>query len=214
MLEVFAITAFGVAMGQAAPGPNLLAVAGVALGHGRMLAILTAFGVAVAIFIWVALVAFGLGTFLDLYPAVLTAMKLLGGFYLCFLAFKAMRAAFRTGNASIVAREGELSPFGAFKRGFLVNVTNPKSALLWISVATFMFASGLNVNQVLAFAPIGAMTAFVIYGAYGMLFSTGRARDLYDRFARFFEFAFGSAFGLIGGKLMFDGLKEIKAQGV
>ena len=46
MLEIYLITLAGVSMGQAAPGPNLLAVAGAALGQGRKPAIFTALGVA------------------------------------------------------------------------------------------------------------------------------------------------------------------------
>jgi len=214
MLEIFTITIFGVAMGQAAPGPNLIAVAGVALGQGRLLAILTALGIALAIFVWVALVAFGLGTVLNLYPVLLTFMKLLGGMYLCFLAYKAIRSAFLKGSPIIHANETKMTLFGAFSRGFLVNITNPKSALLWVSVATFMFGAGLNVFQVLTFAPLGALTAFAIYGAYAFLFSTGTARNYYSKFAGWFEFSFGAAFGLVGGRLFFDGLKEIKTQGV
>ncbi len=210
MLEVYLITLAGVSMGQAAPGPNLLAVAGVALGQGRRPAVFTALGVALAILIWVALIALGLTAVFNLYPALLTVMKLVGGGYLLWIAFRGAKAAVSGSKPSIKAIEDNVSNMAAFRHGFLVNMTNPKSALMWSAVATFMFGSGLSDWQVLLFAPIGAFTAFCIYGTYGLLFSSGLARSLYARAARWFEAAFAAAFGLIGGKLFLDGLRELK----
>lgn len=42
------------------------------------------------------------------------------------------------------------------------------------------------------------MIIFLIYGAYGLLFSTGGARGIYQRFQRVAEAVFGSMFGLLG----------------
>jgi threonine/homoserine/homoserine lactone efflux protein len=52
MLEAYLVTLAGVLLGQIAPGPNLLAVAGAALGQGRRAAGFVALGVATAIFAW------------------------------------------------------------------------------------------------------------------------------------------------------------------
>lgn len=209
MLEAYLITAVGVALGQVAPGPNLLAVAGVALGQGRRPAVFVAFGVATAIFLWVTITAFGLATLIALYPGLLTAMKLLGGGYLCFLAAKSLLAAWRGGDPAFQASRAALTPVAAWRRGLLVNITNPKSALLWVSVATFLYGSGLSAAQVIGFAPVGFLSAFAIYGTYGLLFSSGLAQRAYARFARGIEALFGAAFGAIGGKLLSDGLREL-----
>ncbi len=93
MLNVYMMTLAGVALAQLAPGPNLLAVAGVALGHGIRPALFVTLGIATAIFIWMTLATFGLATLLALYPSLLTAMKIAGGLYLCLIALKALRSA-------------------------------------------------------------------------------------------------------------------------
>lgn len=209
MLEIYAVTLAGVLLGQIAPGPNLLAVAGAALGQGRRAAVLVALGVATAIFIWVTVAAFGLATLLIIYPPLLTAMKLLGGGYLCYLAVKALLTAGRGGEPAFKANRAEWTGLGAWRRGLLVNLTNPKSALLWGAVATFLFGSGLSGPQVLGFAPIGFISAFTVYGIYATLFSTGVAKRAYARFTRAIEALFGLAFGAIGGKLLADGVGEI-----
>ncbi|HET7410453.1 MAG TPA: LysE family translocator [Paracoccaceae bacterium] len=209
MLEAYILTLTGVALGQLSPGPNLLAVAGSALGQGRRAAVMTALGIATAIFVWVTTAAFGLAVLIALYPPLLIAMKLAGGGYLCFIALKALRAAWSGSTVSFRESHTATTPTAAaWRRGFLINITNPKSALLWSAVATFLFGSGLTTTQVLGFAPIGFASAFVIYGIYALLFSMEIAKRGYARFARGVEGLFGVAFGALGGALIADGLRD------
>lgn len=209
MAEIYLITLAGVALGQLLPGPNLLAVAGAALGQGRNAAMFVALGVATAIFAWVTLAAFGLAALLSVFPSLLTALKFVGGGYLGYLAIRALRAAARGGEPALRSDGANWTPLEAWRRGLLINLTNPKSALMWGAVATFLFGSGLSAPQVLGFAPIGFASALVVYGIYGVLFSSGLAKRAYARFARGVEALFGLAFGMIGGKLVADGLGEI-----
>lgn len=209
MLEIYAITLAAIIIAQITPGPNLLAVAGVGLSQGRGAALLVALGVATAIFIWVSAMAAGLGALLSVYPALITTMKFLGGGYLCFLALKAFRAATRHDGPALRAAGSHLTPLAAWRTGLLVNLTNPKSGLMWGAVTTFMLGSGLTTVQVMAFAPIGFLTALAVYGAYGLLFSTGVARSIYGRFVKGAETLFGLAFGAVGGGLVASGLRDL-----
>ncbi|MFC4171602.1 LysE family translocator [Microvirga sp. GCM10011540] len=209
MLQAYLTTLTAVALGQITPGPNLMAVAGAALGQGRRSAFFLTLGVATAILIWVTVAALGLATLLKLYPSLLTVMKFLGGGYLCFLAVKSVMAAWRGGDPSIQAHHAHWTPLGAWRRGLLVNLTNPKAALLWSAVATFLYGSGLSTSQVLGFAPIGFASAVLVYGIYGVLVSSGLAKRAYARFARGIEILFGGAFGAIGGKLVADAVREV-----
>ena len=210
MLEAFAATIVGVALAQASPGPNMLAVAGIALGQGRRAATWAVLGVSCAMFIWAAVVAVGLGAVTAAFPSLLVSMKLVGGAYLCWLALRALRASLRGGVAAVSASDGRLSRAAAWRRGFFVVLTNPKAALMWAAVGTFLFGSGLTALQVAAFGPLAAVSAFVIYGSYGWAFSTGVAARAYARFARGVEAALGVAFGALGATLVWDGLRELR----
>ena len=212
MPEIVLVALAGTVLAQIAPGPNLLAVAGAALGQGRRAALFTVAGVAAAIFVWVALFAFGLGAVLALYPSLLTVMKLAGGAYLLVLGLKGLRAAWAGRAPSLKASDARRSDGQAFARGFLVNITNPKSALMWVAVTTLLFGGGLSAWGVLAFAPLGAGSALTVYGTYAALFSSGLARRVHARFARAIEALFGAAFGLIGGRLFVDGVREAAAR--
>ena len=211
MLEAFAVTLVGVALAQASPGPNMLAVAGAALGEGRRMALWTVAGVATAMLVWAALVAFGLGAVLALYPVLLTGMKLVGGAYLLWLALKGFRAAWAGGAPSIRARAGGGGAFAAWRRGLVVVLTNPKALLMWSAVGTYLFGSGLSAVEVALFGPVGALSALLIYGGYGIVFSTGAAGGVYRRFTRAIEAGMGLAFGALGGRLIADGVRELRA---
>ncbi len=209
MIHAYLAALIGISLAQVSPGPNLFAVAGAALGQGLRTALFIVAGIASGTVIYVAAAALGLGALIALYPSILTAMKVLGGGYLCFLALKALRSAVAGGGSSIQVRSDAWTPFAAWRHGLLITFSNPKAALAYASVATFLYGSGLSPLQVLGFAPIGCASALIIYGVYALLFSTGPVRRIQARFARTTEALFGLAFGAIGARILTDGVREI-----
>jgi len=210
MISAFVAALIGVMAAQASPGPNMMAVAGAALKQGRGAALLVVTGIASGSLVWAALTAFGLGELFRRVPGVLTALMFLGGAYLLWLALRSLRSAWRGEAAAIVANRETLSPSAAWRRGLLVVLTNPKAALMWSAIATFLFGAGLPMLAVLAFGPLVAITATLIYGGYGLLFSSQLAGRIYERFARAIEFVFGAAFGALGGVLVLAGVRALR----
>lgn len=210
MLEAYLITLLGVMAAQASPGPNLVAVASVSLAQGRKVGLFVVAGISSGMFVWSLATAFGLATVLELFPWSLTAMRIIGGGYLLWLAIKGLKAALSNKPGAINPASRKLNNTQAWTRGFLVLLTNPKAVMMWAAVATFLFGAGLSPSEVFMFGPIGAITGFLIYGTYAFLFSTGFAMRSYDRFARWIEFLFSACFGALGGKLMIDGLGELR----
>ena len=211
MVELFALTLLATIAAQLAPGPNFLAVAATALGQGRMAGMAVAAGVACGVFFWVILVAFGLGTVLELMPVLLTGLKVAGGLYLLYLAWRGLRAGIKGEAVNLTADRSKGSLRSNWQTGVLVVVTNPKAALMWIAMATFIFAGGGTWFHVLLFGPLGALSALAVYGLYAWLFSTHIAVRGYQKFSRVFEYSFASLFGLFGGKLLWDGLGELRS---
>ena len=213
MFEAYLAALVGVMLAQAAPGPNFLAVVSAALGQGRRAALWTVLGVATGMLIWAAAVAFGLAVLLALYPVLLVAMKIVGGGYLLFMGWHALMAAWRGGAVSVKADRKRFSDGAAWRRGLLVVITNPKAALMWSAVGAFLFGSGLTGWQVAAFGPFAAISAVLIYGTYGLLFSSGLAARTYARISRWIEAALGSVFAALGGTLLLNGLRDAGARG-
>lgn len=209
MLTAYLLTWLGVMAAQASPGPNLAAVASVGLAWGRRPALLVVTGIASGMLVWSSVTALGLGALIEAFPSSLTLLKLLGGGYLLLLGTKAARATVRGGAPSAIAPDARpLSDGEAWRRGLLVLLTNPKAALMWAAVASFLFGQGLGASHVLGFGPLGALSGLVIYGAYALLFSTGFAMRAYARFARWLEGFFAAAFGAMGASLVWSGLRD------
>lgn len=202
MLHAFFFAWIGVALAQISPGPNMMAVIALALAQGRRHALLVALGIASGTLVWAAAVALGLGAIFNTVPVTLIVLKIVGGLYLLFIAGKAISALLSKQTTRVAPAGRPLSGMGAWRRGFFVVMTNPKAALMWSALATFLFGAGLNNVQVLAFGPVVAISALVIYGGYGLVFSTGTATRAYARFWRITEAVFGAAFAALGLTLL------------
>jgi threonine/homoserine/homoserine lactone efflux protein len=148
---------------------------------------------------------------LSAFPQLLIAMKLLGGGYLLFLGTKALRVARRGSKhgegAAGVTRTGRQ----AYATGLLVVLTNPKAALMWAAVARFLASASVYPCPCLLVGVWLSLSAMAIYGANALLFSTSVATRAHARVFRVVEATFGAMFGVLGTKLMADGIKELRA---
>jgi len=211
MLSIYALTWLGVLAAQLSPGPNLAAVVSVGLAQGRRPALFVVAGVSSGMLVWSAATALGLGALIEAFPLSLLFLKFLGGGYLLFLGIKSARATLKgRGNVAFKPDNRLLTNGRAWRRGVLVLLTNPKAALMWAAVASFLFGQGLSAWHVLAFGPMGALSGLVIYGTYALLFSTGVAMRGYARFSLWFEGIFAAAFGMMGASLIWAGLREAR----
>lgn len=211
MLTIFGVTWLGVIATQISPGPNLAAVAAVSLAQGRRTAMWIVAGISSGMLVWSLATALGLGALIEAFPQSLLILKFLGGGYLLFLAVKAARATLKHGGQTTFSLEKtSLTNHQAWMRGVLVLLTNPKAALMWAAVASFLFGQGLSAWHVIGFGPLGALSGMVIYGGYAILFSSGWAMRGYARFSRGVDGIFAGAFGLMGGSLIWDGLRQAR----
>ncbi|ASK65838.1 lysine transporter LysE [Brachybacterium avium] len=128
MLDVSVLPAFLVAVVVilVTPGPDMAFLVATGINQGRRAAVRGAFGVTSAMTIWVLVAATGLGVALTQLPAALDAIRIAGAGYLAFLAITTWRSA----GAEIT--EAGTVP-NVFRRGFLVNITNPKVALFFVA---------------------------------------------------------------------------------
>lgn len=128
MLDVSVLPAFMVAVLviMVTPGPDMAFMIATGIGQGRGAAVRGAFGVTTAMTVWVLIAATGLGVALTQVPSALDAIRLLGAAYLIVLAITTWR------RAGAEVAEARTAP-NVFRRGFLVNITNPKIALFFVA---------------------------------------------------------------------------------
>lgn len=187
----------------ASPGPNILAVIGTAMSVGRKSGVALALGVATGSLGWAVLTVIGLSALLTKYAIALTAIKIFGGLYLLWLAYKAFKSA--RPDHDIEAREldgGKRSAFGYAKSGFIIQMTNPKAALAWIAIISL----GLTENAPIwvgATIVLGTFSlSVVIHTIYAVAFSTPAMVRIYGKARRTVQLSLGAFFAFAGIKLL------------
>ena len=162
-----------------------------------------AMGVAVGSLTWALLTIFGLSALLATYASALIVIKIFGGCYLLWLAYKAFKAA--ASDHDIEAKElagGRRTPFGYAKRGYIVQMPNPKAALSWIAIISLGLQEGAPF-WVGAVIVLGTFTmSVVLHLLYAVAFSTPAMVRIYGKARRFIQGILGTFFALAGLRLL------------
>jgi threonine/homoserine/homoserine lactone efflux protein len=187
-------------VGTASPGPSNLAIMSIAANHGRKAALMFALGVISGSMFWATVATLGVSAALIAYSQFIIAVKIFGGLYLLWLAFKSGRNALATAATSAMQLERTQTLTGVYARGAMLHLTNPKAILVWVSiVALSSNSTGSAHSAVIAgCAAIGCL----VFGGYAVLFSTDSARRMYVRTRRSLEGCLAVVFGIAGIRLL------------
>jgi threonine/homoserine/homoserine lactone efflux protein len=133
--ETLAFT--GVAAGLiAAPGVDFAAVARNAIAD-RWAGVCTGLGVATGALVHTTAAVAGVATILLTHRSLFEALRIAGGVYLLYLGVRSLVALWRARGEDGPDRgtgAAARSPAAAFRQGFLVNVSNPKAPVLFLSL--------------------------------------------------------------------------------
>jgi len=189
----------------ASPGPNILAVIGTSMGVNRRSGMALALGVATGSFTWAVLTVFGLSALLASYASALIAIKIFGGLYLLWLAYKAFKSAVSSHDIeAIELAGGRRTPWGYLRRGYVIQMTNPKAALAWIAIISLGLQNGAPV-WVGAAIVLGTFALSIsIHLVYAVAFSTPVMVRLYGRARRGIQGVLGTFFAYAGIRLLTD----------
>ncbi|QSB14868.1 LysE family translocator [Natronosporangium hydrolyticum] len=176
------------------PGPSVLFVIGRALAYGRRVAIGTVAGSAAGAAVLAVAVAVGLGALIQASATAFTAMKLIGAAYLIYLGVRALRH--RRSLREAFTQPDTAPPLSGRRslvEGFLVGVSNPKTAVFFVAVLPHFIdrSAGHPTLQMLLLAAIFTAIAFVSDSGWGVVASG--ARSWFVRSPRRLEFAAGGA---------------------
>ncbi len=109
------------------PGPDYLLVITKSVAEGWGAASRFSLGLVCGLFLHTALVVVGVGTLVTNDPQWLFFVKCIGAVYLLYIAFQAWRA------PKIQLQEKQPQDHGNFRTGFVMNITNPKVLLFFLS---------------------------------------------------------------------------------
>ncbi|HEX4818105.1 MAG TPA: LysE family translocator [Nonomuraea sp.] len=139
--EILAFT--GVAAGLImAPGVDFAAVAGNAITD-RWAGVFTGLGVAAGCLTHTTAAVAGVATILAARPSLLTVLQVAGGVYLLYVGVRALVGLLRSRDQPArQAVPAARTPAAAFRQGFLVNVSNPKAPLLFLTLLPQFIPAG------------------------------------------------------------------------
>ncbi len=197
---------FGIAfaayiVNTASPGPSNMAIMTLAMQSGRRSALAFAAGVITGSCFWGLAATLGLASLLTRYGAALWLLKLLGGGYLAWLAFKSARQAWQAQAPVLQASATPATLPSLWLRGAAMHLTNPKAVFSWLSVVALGLPSGASTGQALQLLASCLSLGVLIFGGYALLFSTPAAHRMYGAARRWIHGVAALVFGLAAGKL-------------
>jgi amino acid exporter len=198
---ILAYTTFFVAI--ASPGPNILAVLGTSMSVGRKSGIALALGVAAGSFCWAMLSVVGLSALLASYASALRVIKIAGGCYLLWLAYKSFRSAASKHDIEARTLGGSTrSPIGHAIRGLTIQMTNPKAALAWIAIMSLGLQAGAPLWVPVSLVAGTSILSVIIHCVYAVAFSTPVMVRFYAKARRSIQATLGALFAFAGLKLL------------
>lgn len=186
----------------ASPGPSNMAIMGVAMSQGRASALALALGVTTGSMFWAILAATGISALLASYADALFIIKIAGGLYLLYLAWKAARAALTAGRPSSVAGGATSSKRQLYRRGVLLHLTNPKAVLAWIAIMSLGLRADSRAYSFQAIIAGCTMLGVLVFGGYALVFSTPLMVRTYQKSKRWIEGILSVAFAYAGIRLL------------
>lgn len=146
-----------------APGPDNIFVLTQSAVSGARAGLLVVLGLCTGLIFHSAAVALGIAALIAASPVAFTALKLAGAAYLLYLAYQAFRAPAQTlgGDAA------PLKSVALYRRGLIMNITNPKVAIFFLSFFPGFLDPdlGSTIGQVVQLGLIFALVTFVVFGA-------------------------------------------------
>ncbi len=206
MIDLTTLLAVGVAFWviAASPGPANISNAAIAMRYGRRASVTYGLGLTVGLVFWGVMAATGMGAVLQASAWLLAALKVLGGAYLLWLAWKSGRSALGPAQAELA----EISSGRWFWRGVILNLSNPKSVIAWMAALSM----GLDPSDTLASVLITTLVCMAVAAfnnlSYSVIFSMGGMMAIYRRCRRWIDGASAALFATGGLALIRSGFSR------
>ena len=151
------------------PGPDNIFVLMQSVVHGKKYGISTIVGLMSGCLVHTTLIAFGVSAIIKENENLFFVIKVIGASYLIFLAYSVYKS-----DSKIVLSSDTIkkeSVLQLFKKGFIMNVLNPKVALFFLAFfPQFLFSK--SISTIIQFYTLGGvfiLVSFIIFGIVAVL---------------------------------------------
>lgn len=183
------------------PGPSVMAIMGISMASGRRAGFVFTTGCMTGAATWAVLAGLGLSVWLTSFANGIVILKVLGGLYLIWMAYKSFRSALAA-DRKLADNPKSVIRKNLFSRGLALHLTNPKAILSWAAVIT-LSQSETGSTAVLVFTLVGCLIiTFAIHYTYAALFASRAAMTAYAKARRWIEGVLAMVFGYAGIRLL------------
>lgn len=194
-------------LGMMSPGPDFFYIARTAALYGRKHAICAALGIVTGVMFWATATMLGLSLLLKAWPVLNIILMCLGGCYLIYLGYKMLnvRQNIRFADMS-AATAADASPFAEFKKGLLVNLSNPKIAVYFSSVMSALLSDITETWQIIGVLALLWIETIIFFNGLAILFSGNTVKRFYSHYSRWLDNFSGLFFTGFGIYLIYKAL--------
>jgi len=185
------------------PGPSFFLIAQNAMSNTRQKALYMAFGLGVGAAILAFIACSGLYILLTKMPTMFLVFKVLGGAYLCFIAYKILKNANKKSKNSSLHVKKQTDNFKSFLLGLFTQLSNPKTAIvIGGSIAAFL-PENTPAYTYVYICIISFILDFSWYSIVAITLSTKKAQNTYLKYQSYINYVSSLFIALIGIKLIF-----------
>jgi len=196
--------ALALMVGAMSPGPSFLVVTQTALAKSRLNGIAVAVGTGLGAGIFALLAGLGLYVVLETVPWIYTLLKIVGGLYLCFLAYKLWVTAQHPVELHTGAQPQTTGLVKSFALGLVTQLSNPKTAIVIGGIFAAFLPAEVPAYSYLVLFVLAFVIDFSWYAIVAVVLSTPKAQTGYARFKKYINRVAGGVMGLMGLKLVTD----------
>ena len=189
-------------LGAMSPGPTFIYVAKNSIAISRQHGLFTALGTGTGAALFGFLAVIGLQAVLLAVPSAYLALKICGGLYLLWLAYKIIKHA----KEPMQTTEGQVKPMSyaqAYRLGLITQLSNPKISIILASIFTALLPKEIPTY----FYVVLPLLCFFIdagwYSLVAVVLSAEKPRRVYLKFKKVFDRIAGGVMTLLGLKLIF-----------
>lgn len=191
-------------LGTMSPGPSFILIAKTAVSKSRNEGFGVALGLAFGAVSFALMAIFGFYAILETIPFLYGFLKLLGGTYLLYLAYKMWKHADELLDVKITLEKKPKSFMKAVLFGLITQLSNPKTAIIIGSIFAALLPKVIPAYGELFLCLIAFFADVLWYSLVVVLLSTQKAQQIYLHFKKYIDRVAGSVLGALGVKLALD----------
>jgi threonine/homoserine/homoserine lactone efflux protein len=200
-LTAFAAAWFVHLLAAASPGPAILMAARTGVTEGLRTGVFLAIGIGAGALVWAIAALFGLSLLFQTAPALLWGFKIIGGVFLCWIAFQMWKHAAEPLDLDRDHGRPPRTAISAFRLGLTTQLANPKPAVFFGAVFVGTVPPGTSPLMMGLLLLVVFLNEVFCATVVARAFSFEAPRRAYARLKTGIDRTFGGILALLGVKI-------------